>query len=488
MKHVTRAISVTAAIAIAAAVIVVPATTASAGAKGKWTKITVDSATVENFTSADLLRLGNGTLLVGWQEQNQALLKSAQTAVIGGAAKTVLARGTVASGWSSLNYSPRFAVVNGQIVAGYVGIHSVETDDPLSGPVQLSRSVDGVTWASDTLPVSGDNADGLYGFDLVSDGVTTYTGTVQTSTDIIKYHKGQAADPMIDDNLAAPSAGAGANVIDLSLAVDSATKEVWAAWYALGGSSSGIWTQRIYPTPSAPIRAPGTSGDSVLPGKAISITTSSLGGIWLGYAVGYPSATKVRTWSPLTNDVVTVASRQNDIVDVDLSAGPNGKLWAGWVDTIDGDEFVKAARSNVAKSRFGSIGSIPSSNAKGGGATYNVTGEGSINTLEVVVNATVPGDSGESAFYSSEIYPELTVATSKTSVSSAKGGTVVITVTDAGAAVKGATVAFNGKKYTTKASGKVVVTVKKGTKTGKKSITAKATGYAAAASKITVKK
>jgi hypothetical protein len=183
-----------------------------------------------------------------------------------------------------------------------------------------------------------------------------------------------------------------------------------------------------------------------------------------------------------------VAAKQSDVSSVDLSAGPAGKLWATWIDSSSGDETIEAARSNPAKSVFGSIGSIPSSNAKGGGSTFNVSGEGSLNSLDVVVNASMPGDSGETALYHSEIRPELTVVASKSTVSAKKGGSVTITVKDAGTAVKGAKVTYAGKKYTTNSKGKVVLKVKKGSKVGKKSISVKATGYEPTRLKLRVKK
>jgi hypothetical protein len=484
----TRILSAVAIGALALATLAGPATSATAGTNGKWTEITSPIATLNNFDTADLLRLSDGSLLVGWQEQDAGILESAQTAVIAGPKKLVTKRGTVASGWSTLSYSPKFAVANGQIVAGYLGIHSADTNDLASGPVLASRGVDGVTWAPDSLPISGDGADGIYGFDLVSDGVNTYTAAIHTSTNIIKYHKGSAVDYVTDDNLAVVSAPEGANVYYVSLAVDRATGEVWSAWYVLGGPTPGIWTQRIFPTQGPAVQPPGATGETVLPDKAIALTSSSSGGIWVGYPVGYPTATKIRAWSPLTGKSVTIASKQSDVSSVDLSAGPAGKLWATWIDSSSGDERVKAARSNPSKTVFGSIGSVRSLTVKGGGSTFNVTGEGSLNALDVVVNATMPGDSGETALYHSEIRPELTVTASKSKVSAKKGGSVKITVKDAGTAVKGAKVTYAGKKYTTSSKGTVVVKVKKGAKVGKKSISVKATGYEPTLVKLTVKK
>jgi hypothetical protein len=66
---------------------------------------------------------------------------------------------------------------------------------------------------------------------------------------------------------------------------------------------------------------------------------------------------------------------------------------------------------------------------------------------------------------------------SKTSVKSSKGGSVTVTVTEAGSAVPGAKVSFGGVTVHTNSHGKAIVKVAKHASKGKKKVTVSLTYY-----------
>jgi uncharacterized protein YfaS (alpha-2-macroglobulin family) len=63
---------------------------------------------------------------------------------------------------------------------------------------------------------------------------------------------------------------------------------------------------------------------------------------------------------------------------------------------------------------------------------------------------------------------------------------VVVTVTDAGDAVAGATVKFGSHQATTNANGKATLTIPAGTSVGKHKVTASAPNYRSASATLTV--
>ncbi|MDM4764047.1 hypothetical protein QT381_13610 [Galbitalea sp. SE-J8] len=481
------------ATALLAAVALVPAGTATAAPANRWTRVSLGA--INNFTSPDLLRLPTGALLAAWQENGSGASPtddSIQAAIVSPDGRKVGSRSTIASGWATLSSSPHLAIADGSVLAAYVGIHSLVTEDPLSGPVLGSRSADGVTWAQDALPLSGPRAGGVYGLDLVTDGHQPYTAFIPTSTDTIGYHAGQATSFDDAGDVGIVSAPAG-DAYDVALVRDSATGDIYSTWKALGGPAKGLNAQRIWPTPGPATPLPGalTGGDFTGGAVAVPIgaTSTSRGGVWLAYGVGYPTATTVLLYNPASGKRLTVASKQPGVTGVTASAGPDGRVWVAWLTrNAAGSSIVRAARSNSAVTRFGAAASVPVPASHGYGSASNVAAEGSSGALDVVVNASVPGDPSRTALYQTRIPPLLSVALSKTAVSRSAAKSIRVTVTDAGAPVARAKVTWRGKKFTTSKKGTVTIRVPKGLPAGKKSIAAAKSGYTPGAAKLTITK
>jgi hypothetical protein len=202
----------------------------------------------------------------------------------------------------------------------------------------------------------------------------------------------------------------------------------------------------------------------------VALATRPGGGVWAAYVVGWPLATKIRVWKVGTSTYRDI--KAPGAKEVAITPGLSGRLWVAWND----NNSVKAVRSNKAVSRFGAVRTAAGPSAKAYGSIYKIAINGAKGPLDVVVNADVPGMTYQ-ALYHTQMYAPLSVKLSRTSVHSSSGGSVTVTVTEAGAAVPGARVTFGGVSVRTNSHGRAVVKVKKHAGKGKKVVTVSLTYY-----------
>ena len=280
----------------------------------------------------------------------------------------------------------------------------------------------------------------------------------------VTTHRGIDTTDSVPDGHAHAS---GDDVLAVNVAIDRKTHAIWAAWYDLGTSTNGVYYQQVYPTSGALHYAPGSryKGNSLSPIQNVAMTSRPGGGVYLAYEIGYPSATKVRVLKAGTSSYHDVPAYQADAIA--LGAGVGGRIWVAWRGE---GSTVKAARSSASVSRFGRVVSVPGPTAKYGYSVTQLSIDGTRGPLDVVANSGVPNTS-YSALYHTQLYAPLSVKLSRTSVRSSTGGSVTVTVTEAGVAVAGAKVVFNGVTVRTNSHGRAVVKVKKHASTGKKTVT-----------------
>jgi hypothetical protein len=193
----------------------------------------------------------------------------------------------------------------------------------------------------------------------------------------------------------------------------------------------------------------------------------------VAYGVGYPSISKIRLWkvgSSTYRDIKAPGAKA-----IALGAGIGGRVWVAWGDPAN--NVIHAVRSNTAVSRFGAVRTVPYPSAGSNvGYVYKMAVDGLKGPLDVVVNSTVPGQS-YNAMYHTQIYAPLLVKLSKSSVKSSTGGSVTVTVTEAGSTVAGAAVSFGGKTVRTNSHGKAVIKIAKHASKGRKTVTVSLTYY-----------
>ena len=180
----------------------------------------------------------------------------------------------------------------------------------------------------------------------------------------------------------------------------------------------------------------------------------------------------------MTGRTLTLDRPIGSIQYVGLSPAPGGRLWVWWVE----GSTVYATRTNPPVTRLGAVRSLK---GPGGASPTRTAGDGSDGPLDVVVNA-APGYAA-SAMYAARVLPGLSLRVSPASVPSARGGTVSVTVTDAGVPVPGARVRVGAVTGTTNAAGRASVRVAAGTPRGGRAVSATAAGFFPGAGSVRVR-
>jgi hypothetical protein len=133
---------------------------------------------------------------------------------------------------------------------------------------------------------------------------------------------------------------------------------------------------------------------------------------------------------------------------------------------------VYATRTNPAVTAFGVLRAVP---APGGDSATRTAGDGALGPLDAVINVEV--GTAAPAIYSARILEGLHVAVSPAKVSYAKGGTVVVSVSDAGVPVSGVSVKVGSAVKVTNAKGRVSFAVPAHAAKGVHAVTASSTGW-----------
>ena len=261
------------------------------------------------------------------------------------------------------------------------------------------------------------------------------------------------------------------------MARDPKTGVVYALWYSgvndpaqQGIHGAEIWPGIGAPSAPAPLSTVNFEGGkaSVNPGQDVAVTGRIGGGVWAAYASGYPSPQKLVLWNIQTGRTLTLKTSA-EIQYVTISAAPGGRLWVSWIQ----GGTVYATRTNPSVTKFGVVRAVT---APGGYSPTRTAGDGALGPLDAIINDTK--GNAATAIYSTRILEGLHVAVSPAKVSYANGGTVKVTVTDAGVPVKGVLVRLGSTVTLTDASGKtsfaiIPHTMAKGTHT----LTAFGTGW-----------
>jgi len=452
-----------------------------------WTRIS--SFTGLGFSSAGLLRTGDGRLHVVWPSKDTGGY-SLHYSTVGGKAK-LLATGTIVGHWGSMDQFPRLVAAPHGILAqpglrvtfdGSNGINGSPYDVGTFYSATAGPSGTGWTLAAGSLshtdfpPLTDDAAA------VLPNGVPV---TAWASGPALSYHVG--IDPSVPAK--APDVqipvGPSGSVIDPTLVTDAAGT-VWGAWFNSSGTATmGYWADPVFKGASGMRKAPGSGGmnlNNSQPLEPVALATRAGGGEYLAYCV----PTKVVTCGHIAlwrvgaaKAMVVPGSASGHDSKVAIAAAPGGHLWVLWYDFQA--NVIQAVRTNAAATSFGPVMTItPPPHLF---AFQDLQAEGSTGPLDIVALVT-PDGSGSPAFYDAQILPPLTLQASKSKVG--VPGSITFTVLDAGTPVGGAAVSFLGGTVVTNAKGVATFSVKKGTKAGSYHATAGKPDYTAATVIVTV--
>ena len=459
-------------LAVAACALLALPAVAVAGPPGKWTKVTGLDYTASNIDELGLARTSNGVLHVvyvkspGGTSPDQ-LLHGALSAD----ARQLLGPDPVVT-FGSLNAGAALTAGPGGLRAFFAGLNDLGTPyAALTNSMSTATSSDGSSWLVAPAPASNGTpagsspvyaGDGISGT-LATDG-TPVSAWGDSAPGAAGYHLGL--------NPAAPDVhfpASGCCIYNPALAVDTGSGQLVAAWYA--NSSPGAFVQLLRGGQVTRVPSSSAAGQSQRMGLSGRLGAP---GVYLAYTAGSnpfdgrPALWRVGSAKPAVLRVKRGARFTG------IAPAPGGRLWVFWAV----EQRLYAARTNPAATRFGAIVSLKA--PKGTDNVWRLAGEASLGPLDLLVH--LSRSDSDLGSYHQRILPGLSLSVKKIK------GAVVLKVTDAGAAVKGAKVTLTGgrkkRKATTAKNGKVTFTTPVG---GKYSAVATKKGYAKATSKFKVK-
>jgi hypothetical protein len=327
-------------IALGLLVAAVATPSAAAGGPGVWTQIS--SGQQENIDELGLARTGDGVLHVVWRRKNGSnddLVHSAVSpsgAAVGGAVPIV-------SNWAGVTNASLVVGGDGNLRVFFSGLRFADINDPYASGTVYSATppAAGTSWA---LAGAGAAHSSAYASDLVGAAVAG-DGSIVTdwaTTFGTQVHVG--LDPNVQNQTLQTSCCG----YQTTAATDSATGEVYAAWYSNASDGQGTYAQRVAPSLGPKLQAPGSV--TVFNGAPSSIGADQLtaisgrvgaGGVYEAYGAGYPTAQTVDLWQ-VGSSTPTIAVKADGARHVALAKGPAGRLWLLWIGT---EAFTRPGRT-----------------------------------------------------------------------------------------------------------------------------------------------
>ena len=469
--RIARAIITTASAGLIGAALAAASAPAASAAPGDWTQVSqTSSATtypqIANIDEPTAAWFG-GTLQVVWRQQSSAAREGYSTALLDSAGRLATGPVAVFGDWTTLTSNPTLLSLGGQRFLTFSGLN------PDRGGAQyFATSADGLTWSVSPGSMSQTQvAYAAYGSDAVDNaGTVVWVGNPGTTTGIT-WHVGTSPSNPAPAGSDQSYALTGCCAYDAAAARDGATGAVYAAFYSNSGATTenGIQVGQILPTSSGWRQAPGSTqiqdgrASSSDPGQRVAMVGRPGGGVFIAYAMGYPTARTIRILNVTTNATLDVP-RTADARSIALTAEPDGRLWLTWRQ----GETVFAVHTDPAVTELGSIGRWGA--PRGTEDLWKSTAVGTTGGAALVYTATAQNAIN---VWSTNVVRTLTVTASPRSVR--RGEPVTVTVTDAGDPVAGATVRIGSRTGTTNAAGRV--TLDAPASTGRARITATEAGY-----------
>lgn len=466
----------TAALTAALAVLVALPAVADAGRPGVWTPIS--AADGDNTDQVGLARTADGKLHVAWQRKtpgNNVHDDVLQTVVAENG--TAGAPQTIASNWVGIG-SPSLALAaDGSLLLVAGGTQT--TDLGSIDSIAAWRSTDGgATWSAPARATpAGGFADDL-GLAFGSDGVTPFIGW--GSTYGLFAHRG--LDPAVPAGDFQGGAGFSCCGYSPGIARDEASGRLVVAWHSNATGHLGVFAQQIDQATGNPVGTPALMPGSTTtyngsPETSYSIAHTPIvgrpgrAGLYIAYAGGYPTTTRVVVWPYGAARSSVAATRQEGVGDVGIATTPEGRLWVFW----SGGGRVWARRSNTAATRWGAVTSTPV--RRGTQTVFKLDGDAQSGLLDLF--GAFAGSSPSVQTWHTQLRAGLTLAATP---ARARAGArsiqnIRLRVTDAGEPVAGATVRLGRARGFTGAAGTVTLSVPAGARASALTATARRTGY-----------
>ena len=402
---------------------------APAGPPGTWTRLTDPNG--RNIDEVGLARTPDGVLHVFWVREAGSSEGIFHTPI--SPSGQAGSRAPVLDGFDGVD-NPDVVVTGDQrLRVFFMGLGGpAET----TGVVSASAALTGGAWAAHGRVSSSKSAVGSVGAGVTGAGDPAFAYAITTQ---LGFHVG--IDPASSDQELRPDAKCCDYLPDL--ATDAGGGQTIVTWYSNADARRGTWARQVLPSVGGPLLAPGsvTAGKSVGRDQRTAIA-ARIGkpGVYVAYCSGYPTCKRALLWRVGAKKALA-AGGSPDVEDVNVAAGPEGRLWVMWHDG-QSSKTLFVRRTNKAATRFGPLVRVKP--PSGTTSVWKLKGEGSLGALDLL--ASVSTGKALSTWHT-QVQPPLSLSAKR------QKNTVTFRVTDAGDPVAGATVAVAGKNLQTNAAG-----------------------------------
>ncbi len=456
---------------------------------GHWDAVT--SVDGSNIDQVGLVRTPDGVLHVAWTRKtpgNTVHSDLMHTTIA--ANGTVGPAQTVASDWIGIG-SPTIALDRNGLLAIVAG--ATHTLDPGSiDSIGIWRAAaSGALWiaqATNAATEGGFSDTPMLAFG--SDGVTPFFAWGATGG--LFVHRGNAGDAP-QGNLQ-QAAGWGCCGYDPGIALDGSSGQLVVGWYSNATGHLGVYAQAIDQATGAgvgsPVAMPGSTtryGGQAQSSQSLAhtpvVSRPGKPGVFLAYAGGYPTTTKVLVWrfGAARSSRSLARSGSNGIDDVTLAAAPDGRLWVVW----SSGTRIYARRSNPQLSSWGAPVSVPARRRTE--TIFKLAANAQSGALDVLGAFAPLGGNGVQTWHT-QLLPGLTVGVSPTRLRLGEAQFVTARVSDAGAPVAGARVRLGAAVALTRANGKATFVVPPFSRAGHATVHASKSGYMPGAASVRIKR
>jgi hypothetical protein len=425
---------------------------ASAGTTKNWSRVT--DTTQTNIDNVALARTRDGVLHVVWHVSSGSTESLRHVAIQ--ANGTVGPATTAVGGIRGVSNPDLVTWTDGSLRLFY----SVVIPSP--GGIQMSTAGPSGTGWSGPQKISHDNQGAAPGATTDRNGTPIFAW----SPGLNSYYKVGTNTGQADGFLGpAPRCC----FYDLETAVDESSGAGFVGYHSNVTDQAGIFVRQILPRVGTPQLAPRvlTGKQFLQPDHRIPLVARQGGGVFLAYCSGYPRCTQVLLWR-VGGKVLVVKRGGQDVEDVNLARGPDGRLWVLWQDSAR----IYASRTNTAATRAGAIVRVPSPPRTS--TLWDVFGEGSLGPLDLFAHVAV---GGSNSTWHRQVLPGLSLKCVR------KKAGATCRVTDAGQSVTGATIKVGRKSVKTLNSGVASFTLRKGSY----KVTASKAGYTSATTVVRVR-
>jgi hypothetical protein len=432
---------------------------ATAAGSNPWKKI---GTVHENFNQPGVVVATDGSLHAVWVRDGSSNTQDLVHTPVS-LAGVIGANDAVQTGWASMWAGPDLISAAGTLRAFWGGIRTTDAGETNGNVSTATAPSAGTPW---TLQ-QGDVTEGAGGYASDIGAAVSANNTPLFSwaaTAGVFVHAG--TDPATNDYNVHSQLG-GCCGYSPDIGYDASSGNGWVVWASNATDHVGLYAQKIDAATGAPIgtasrlpQSATTFAGTVSFNQQITRTPVATGAhaAYVAYTANYPTTTRILLWKLSSSGVsapMVVAKDSGGVRTPGIAVDSHGRVWVTWSHRgPNGLPIVQARRSNAGVTRFGATVSVSKAPSGDCQSLYELTPAAAPSRLHIVSTWAASCSSSYGLYYT-QVFPGLTVSSSP---SHFRGKSkVTFTVTDAGVAVKGATVSVDGKSDTTNSNGKAAI-------------------------------